>query len=103
MKKYKYLYKDYLIRICFFCIFFLVLLFLQVGFKNENISLIEMYKMKVKDPFTFIQFAIPLFLVDNFRLRKEEILRNSKHFLLIASERIVLNLIIIIFIRMLPY
>lgn len=62
-------------------------------------NLEKLYLLKINDIFIYIQFVIPLFMIDNFHFRKEELLRYNKNYLLIAFEKIVIAFLMVFIIR----
>ncbi len=100
MLKYKYLYKEYLLRVLVLTFILLLMMFLQLGFTKRTDSLNESYISMVPDIFTSIEFIICIFLFDNFRRSKMEIIRDENIFLSHA-ERLIITIIMGSLIRLL--
>jgi len=98
--KYKYLYKEYLLRVLVLTFILLLMMFLQLGFTKRTDSLNESYISMVPDIFTSIEFIICIFLFDNFRRSKMEIIRDENIFLSHA-ERLIITIIMGSLIRLL--
>lgn len=99
MLKYRFLYKEYLIRTGIMLFFFLALIFLQCGLKKVTNNIDELYMLKFSDIFVSIQFAIPLLLIDNYKVHKEESIRYNKNIIIIAIERIIITIVMVTIIR----
>ena len=73
MLKYRYLYKEYLLRILLLSFVLLTLMFLQFGFKKRCESLNDSFIKMIPDIFTSVEFVIGVFLFDNFKKSKMEL------------------------------
>ena len=100
MLKYKYLYKEYILRVLVLSAILLLIMFLQFGFSKRTDSLKDSYILMIPDIFTSIQFVIGMFLFDNFKKSKMELIR-TKHLFLSFFERLFLTIIMAIIIRLL--
>ena len=100
MLKYRYLYKEYLLRILLLSFVLLTLMFLQFGFKKRCESLNDSFIKMIPDIFTSVEFVIGVFLFDNFKKSKMELVR-TKHLFLSYFERLFITFIMVIIIRLL--
>ncbi|MCR5462390.1 MAG: hypothetical protein K6E87_04920 [bacterium] len=100
MLKYRYLYKEYILRILLLSFVLLALMFLQFGFKKRSESLNDSFIVMIPDIFTSVEFIIGVFLFDNFKKSKMELVR-TKHLFLSFFERLFITIIMVIIIRLL--
>lgn len=100
MLKYKYLYKEYIIRVFVLTIVLLFIMFFQFGFKDDGNTLKNEYRLMVYSEFTSIQFLIPMFLFDNFKKSKMELIR-TKNIFISQLETLFLTIIMALTIRVL--
>jgi len=100
MLKYRYLYKEYILRILLLSFVLLALMFLQFGFKKRCESLNDSFIVMIPDIFTSVEFIIGVFLFDNFKKSKMELVR-TKHLFLSFFERLFITIIMVIIIRLL--
>ena len=99
MLKYKYLYKEYLLRMLLLTIVLLITMFLQFGFMARTESLRVSFISTIPDIFLSIQFVISMLLFDNFKKSKMEVVR-TKHLFLSFFERLILTVIMMILVRL---
>ena len=101
MTKYRFLYKEFLLKILVFTVFMLALMFLLIGTKTLGNTFDQGVLPFINNDFFVLQLAMPIFLFDLFYFNKSETIRETRFFIFVLLERLVIVFIISTAIRFL--
>lgn len=100
MLKYRFLYKEFLLRLLGLTLLYFLIMLLQVGNKKYGQGLDSIFPAMVDNNiFIAIQIIIPVFLMDIFYPIKSERIREKKFYGFILLEKILVVYLLCILIR----